>query len=85
MIPNLQQVGSRNIPLEIIIEDEVMRDSATSYIHQMVDVIAYFAKQVYQPNSFFKKKGITRFYGNLMTVVNKWSTYYSTNFKIVEV
>lgn len=87
-IPNLHTAfpeGTRNIPLEIIIEDEIMRDSKESYLHQMVDVVAYFARQVYEPNSFFRSKNVTKEYGRLSPIINKRVTRYTTNFHIVEI
>jgi hypothetical protein len=86
-IPNMHEVfptGSRNLPLEVIIEDTIMRDSSTSYMHQMVDVVAYFARQVYEPNGYFRRRGIVREYGRLANVINKRATHYNTNFGIVE-
>jgi hypothetical protein len=56
MIPSLFG-GSRNLKLQYIIEDPVFRDSQYSFMHQMNDVVAYCAKQLYEPNSYMKRKG----------------------------
>lgn len=67
MIPS--QFGSpRNLKLQYIIEDPVLRDSQYSFMHQMNDVVAYCAKQMYDPNSYMKRKGGTKFYTRLSNV-----------------
>ena len=73
-IPNKEsyyQGGYKNIPLTHLIEDPIMRNSAQSYFHQMVDVIAYMARQLFEPNAYIKKKGATTFYNRLLPVLNK--------------
>ena len=73
-VPNNQSIfnsGSRNLTLDYVIEDPFMKDSAMSYFHQIVDVIAYSARQIYEPNSYMKKKGATHFYSRLDAVLNK--------------
>lgn len=68
-IPSMIYQGiSRNMKLNYIIEDPVFRDSRNSMIHQMNDVTAYFARQMYEPNSFIKKKGAHNFYKRLAQV-----------------
>ncbi|HPO63858.1 MAG TPA: DUF3800 domain-containing protein [Candidatus Kapabacteria bacterium] len=61
--------GSRNIILKKIIEDPFMKDSAESFILQIVDVISYCARQIYEPNLAFKKKGGHNFYQRLSDVI----------------
>lgn len=77
--------GSRNIPLRAIIEDPVLRDSKNSFILQLVDVVCYFAKQVYEPNKYVRQKGATTFYGRLNNVINTHATRKVTKHNIVEV
>lgn len=48
--------GSRNLALNYIIEDPFFKDSGDSLIHQVVDVIAYSVRQLYEPNKYMKKK-----------------------------
>lgn len=59
---------SRNLPLQYIIEDPVLRDSRESLIHQMNDVVAYFARQLYEPNAYMRRKAATRYYERLSQV-----------------
>ncbi len=83
-IPNKSNEGSRNIKLSRIIEDPFMRDSKNSYFHQLVDVVAYFARQNFEPNKYMRKKGGKSCYKNLLTnVVNKHVTENDKNTFIV--
>jgi hypothetical protein len=69
-IPNIAG-GYRNLTLDYVIEDPIMRESRNSFLHQMVDVISYCARQLYEPNVYMKKKGGHRFYERLDTVLVK--------------
>lgn len=75
-IPNQRNLfqggGYRNLRLTYVIEDPFMKDSADSYFHQLVDVVAYFARQVYEPNAYVRKKGATTFYKRLLPVINPY-------------
>jgi hypothetical protein len=77
--------GYRNIPLRAIIEDPVFRDSAMSFILQLVDVVAYFARQIKEPNKYIKAKGAKNDYGKLSAIINLSVTKKSSQYKIVEV
>jgi len=57
--------------LQYIIEDPVLRDSQYSFLHQMNDVVAYCAKQLYEPNNYMKRKGANTFYTRLGQVALK--------------
>lgn len=72
-VPNTQQYGGghRNLPIKFLIEDPVLRDSRTSLTHQIVDVIAYFARQTYETNGYLRKKGGRNFYSRLLPVILK--------------
>jgi hypothetical protein len=85
-IPNMAHLGggSRNIPLRAIIEDPNFRDSSHSLILQMVDVVAYFARQVFEPNKYVRTKGARTFYSRLKSVINQKVTNNSKHFKIVQ-
>ncbi len=75
--------GYRNIPINYIIEDPIMRESRNSYLHQIVDVVAYCARQLYEPNKYMRKKGGYKFYERLdPVIVKKASTRHE--FGIVE-
>lgn len=83
-IPSMFGTGSRNIPLVKIIKDPIFRESSNSYIIQLVDVVAYFAKQYFDPNKYIRKKAGRNYYGRLIPVINKKVKYSSANFYIVE-
>ena len=86
-IPNRGEMhasGYRNIPLQYVIEDPVFRDSKYSFMHQMNDVAAYSARQMYEPNSYMKKKGGHNFYKRLDNVSCKVVSK-TNDFGIVEI
>jgi len=66
---NLYSGGNRNLKIEMVIEDPVMRDSKYSFIHQMVDVIVYFARQLYETNYYVKQKGAKNYYKHLGNII----------------
>lgn len=82
MIPGY---GSRPILLRSVIEDPIFRDSANSYLHQMADIVAYFARQYYEPNRYIRQKGARTYYGFLSNVINRNVTTYTTPYNIVQV
>ncbi|HKR05057.1 MAG TPA: DUF3800 domain-containing protein [Bacteroidia bacterium] len=63
--------GARNLTLTNVIEDPTLRDSKNSLTHQMVDVVAYSLRQMYQPNSYLRKRGGAQFYARLLPVILK--------------
>lgn len=74
-IPNNSGIftsGYRNLKITKVIEDPFLKDSSDSYFHQMVDVIAYFAKQHFEPNEYIRRKGATNFYERLLPVINPY-------------
>ena len=54
--------------LRHVIGDPVLWDSRTSYLHQMVDVIAYFAKQLFEPNRRVREKGAHNYFHRLAPI-----------------
>lgn len=66
---SLYTTGYRNMPLGHIVEDPFTKDSAESLFLQMVDVVAYFAYQLYRPNSFIKKQGARNYFKRLKPVL----------------
>lgn len=74
MIPNNQKIydgGNRNVIVQHVYEDPILRNSMHSLIHQMCDVIAYCLRQKYEPNSYMKKKAATELYLKLDSVICK--------------
>ena len=80
-----QNLGGQNIRLRAVIEDPIMRNSAESYFHQMVDVVSFFARMRYEPNRYTRKKGARTFYNFLSSVVNPHVTNKNTYNSIVEI
>ena len=75
--------GYRNIRLQYLIEDPIMRDSSNSLMHQIVDVTAYMIRQKYEPNSYMKKKAGQTIYRKLENVALKVASK-SNDFGLVE-
>lgn len=55
-------------PLRGIVEDPFFRDSRLSYLHQLVDVVAYFAKQAVEPSNFIRSKGASGYFSLLAPI-----------------
>lgn len=68
-IPNTGGIGYRNLPINFIIEDPYFKDSAESFIIQMLDVISYTIRQKYEPNKYFTKKAGRTFFKNLLPIL----------------
>lgn len=86
-IPHMGAVftgGSRNLPLQHVLKDPICRASKSSYFLQMVDVVAYFAKQYHDPNKYIKKKSAKNWYGKLTPVINQRATYSKAHHKIIQ-
>lgn len=60
--------GPAGPTLQHVIGDPVLWDSRTSYLHQMVDVIAYFAKQLFEPNRRVREKGAHNYFHRLAPI-----------------
>lgn len=63
--------GFRNARIEYIVEDPFFKDSKSSYFHQIVDVISYSARQLYEPNKYFTSKGGGNLYRSLSPILIK--------------
>ena len=66
-----QGMPYRNLKLQSVIEDPFYKDSSTSLIHQIVDVVVYFARQHFEPNRNVKKFGARNYYARLTPVINQ--------------
>lgn len=66
LIPNM----SATYRVQAVIEDPIMRDSSDSYFHQMVDIVAFFARMYYEPNRYTRRKGARTFYNFLVDVID---------------
>ena len=65
-----QGASYRNLALQSVIEDPFLKDSAHSFIHQLVDVVAYAARQLFEPNAYMRSKQGHNFYARLRPVLN---------------
>lgn len=74
--------GSRNLPIDFIVEDPNLKDSANSFYHQMCDVVAYCAKQKFESSSYMKKKAGHLYYGRLHPVLMQKASTPSTHWII---
>lgn len=73
-IPNRMDIyggGFRNSRIENIVEDPFFKDSRSSYFHQITDVIAYAARQIYEPNVYLSSKGGRNLYQELDPILIK--------------
>jgi hypothetical protein len=73
-VPNTQSLfsgGRRNLIIQTIVEDPLHKNSAHSYFSQMVDVTAYFLKQLYAPNNYIRKKGARNYFNRLSPILCK--------------
>lgn len=85
-IPSKFSSTPLNKPLNYLIKDPIFRDSAESYLHQMVDVLVYFARQYYEPNKINRRKGLKNYYVRFTAdIINTHATSKNTPAKIVEV
>jgi hypothetical protein len=76
-VPNTQMIfggGYRNLQIKCIIEDPFHRDSKNTYIIQLVDVIAYSVRQLYEPNKYFKSKSGSNLFYELSPVLCKYAS-----------
>jgi hypothetical protein len=66
--PSSLASGPTSTSLQHVIGDPVLWDSRTSYLHQMIDVIAYFAKQLFEPNRRVREKGAHNYFHRLAPI-----------------
>jgi len=70
-VPNLGAPGYRMLQTIRIIEDPYFKDSANSFIHQLVDVNAYFLYQMHQPNSCIRSKKAQNYFRRYNSILCK--------------
>ena len=61
----------QNVPIRVIIEDPVVRDSQHSYLIQAADCAVFLLKQSVQPSSYMKKHGGNAYFKRLDPVLCK--------------
>lgn len=61
-VPHLGAPGYRMLQTNLIVEDPHFKDSADSFIHQLVDVNAYFLYQMHQPNAYIRSKSAQNYF-----------------------
>jgi hypothetical protein len=63
-----------NVPIRVIIEDPVVRDSQHSYLIQAADCAAFLLKQSIQPSSYMQKQGGRAYFKRLDPVLCKYAS-----------
>lgn len=61
----------RNEPVQVLIEDPVMRDSRESYLIQAADCAAFLLKQSFEPSAYMKRHGGNAYFQRLDPVLCK--------------
>lgn len=69
VVPGMNGLPPRSLPVGSVIKDPIMRDSNHSYFVQTVDVVAYFLHQKFAPNGYVKKQGARNYFDRLSPVV----------------
>jgi hypothetical protein len=65
----------KNEPLQVVIEDPVLRDSRDSYLIQAADCVAFLLKQSIEPSSYMKQHGGNSYLQRLTPVLCKHASY----------
>src|SRR5690606_17098243 len=71
IVPSQYQRSSRKIPIDLLVEDAVHRDSNHSYWIQMADVCCFFLYQKEQPNAYIQRKGARNWFDRLDAILLK--------------
>jgi Protein of unknown function (DUF3800) len=75
-VPNQGGGGSRNLPIQRIVEDPHAKDSRDSLPIQMCDVVSYFLNQKLKPNSYIRKSRATDYFDRLNPILNRYASRY---------
>lgn len=70
-VPSMYGAQSRQIPLSLIVEDPIGKDSKHSLFVQLCDVNAYALYQNVRPNKYYRTKGAKNWFQILGPVTNK--------------
>jgi hypothetical protein len=70
-VPSRFGTTPRHMPMQLLVEDPVHRDSQHAYFIQLADVVSYFLKQSIAPNGYVKKKGARHWFNRVDPVLYK--------------
>lgn len=70
-VPSRGGGPSKALPMELLVEDPVHRDSAHSFLIQLADVNSYFLKQSLEPAGYVRRQGARHWFNRLEPVLYK--------------
>lgn len=70
-VPSKFGTPPRAMPMTLLVEDPVHRDSKHAYFIQLADIVSYFLKQRLAPNGYVKKKGARNWFLRVEPVLYK--------------
>lgn len=70
-VPSNQGLSSRNLRMDLIVEDPILKDSRHSWFTQTADVAAFLLYQKLEPNSYMRRKSGQNYFDRLEPALYK--------------